>query len=272
LTKIGIIIDKYHLENKVSDFLKYLKTIAEVSIYLEESYLVNSSKIKFDEDIFFVKGKGDLILALVKNIEKETSIPVINSSRGIWYTMNRFMTSVVLQKEGILVPDFSLNPLSDSPPFEDFIVKNIVDQKHYSFIGKIEKINGHLRIFDERALKEAQGGKENYQYFYFQKYIKSKWEYKIYGIGDQVFFYKQLPVLVNKNKMESRVEIEANSELKEIVLKAMRVLDLKITSVDFLRSKESKFYLTDINSIPNFNYIKDGVKIVGNYLLEQAKR
>ena len=272
MTKIGIIIDKHHLENKVSEFLKYLKTIAEVSIYLEESYLLNSSKIKFNEDIFFVKGKGDLILALAKNVENETSIPVINSSRGIWFSMNRFINSVILRKEGISVPDFSLKPLNDTPPFEDFIVKNIIDQKRYSFTGKIEKNKGHLRIFDERALKEAQGGKEFYQYFYYQKFIKSKWEYKVYGIGDQLFFYKQLPLLVNKNKMESRVGIDPISELKEMVLKAMKSLDLKITSVDFLQSKEGKFYLTDINSVPNFNYIKNGVKIIGNYLLEQAKR
>ncbi|KKM61748.1 hypothetical protein LCGC14_1528650, partial [marine sediment metagenome] len=32
------------------------------------------------------------------------------------------------------------------------------------------------------------------------------------------------------------------------------------------------FYLTDINCTPNFNYIKNGAKIVVDFLLKQAKR
>ena len=41
--------------------------------------------------------------------------------------------------------------------------------------------------------------------------------------------------------------------------------------MDFLRSKNGVYYLTDINSSPNFNYIKNGPKIVGDYLIKQAK-
>lgn len=272
MTRVGIIIDKYHLENKVTEFLNYLKKISEVTIYLEETYLLDSSKINFNDDIFFAKGKGDLILALIKNIEKETNIPVINSSKGICLAMNRFLNSTLLRKANISVPNFSLNPLGVSPPFQDYIIKNIIDQKVYSFKGIIDKKNGHLQVIDERALKEAQGGIENYQYLYYQEFIKSKWEFKVYGIGDQLYFYRQLPVLVNENKIESRVKIKEIPELREMVHKAMSILDLKITSVDFLQSIEGKFYLTDINCTPNFNYMENGAKIVADYLIKKAKR
>lgn len=268
-TKIGIIIDEYHLERKVSEFLRYLKSIAEVSLYIEDSYLLNSSNYYFEEDLFFVKGKGEIILGLVKLIEEETSIPVINSSKGIWNAIHRFMNNTLLKKAGIPVPDFSLNPVNTSPPFESYIIKNIIDQKAYKFKPNIEKKNGYLKVSDERALNEAN----SYQYFFYQKFIKSKWEYKIYGIGEeQIYFHKQLPVLVNPNKMETRREIDEIPELKEIALKAMETLDLKITSIDFLKNKNGQFYLTDINCTPNFNYIKNGPKIVGDYLLEQAKK
>ena len=226
--------------------------------------------LDFDENLFFTKAKGDLLLAFVKSIEEETSIPVINSYKGIWLAINRFLNSVFLEKAGIPIPEFSLNPKGSSPPFGDYIIKNIIDQKNYKFKPIVNKINGQLMVADERALKEVDKIDPKYNYLYYQRFIKSKWEYKIYGIGEDVFFYKQLPILVNPNKIESRRKIDDIPELKEYCYKAMEVMDLKITSLDFLKSKD-QFFLSDINCTPNFNYIKDGYKIVVDFLLKQAK-
>ncbi|MFX1378340.1 MAG: RimK family alpha-L-glutamate ligase [Promethearchaeota archaeon] len=270
MKKIGIIIDKYHLKYKVSDFLSYLKSKAEIKLYIEDSFLLSASELEFEEDIFFVKAKGDLVLSLVKLLEEETSIPVINSYRGTWLAINRFLNSLYLQKAGIPIPDFSLNPKGNPPPFRDYIIKNIIDQKNYKFIPIIHKEDGQLRVADERALNEVDKIDPRYNYLYYQKFIKSKWEYKIYGIGENVYFYKQIPILVNPNKMESRRKIDEIPELKEYCYKAMEIMGLKLTSLDFLKSKD-QFYLTDINCTPNFNYIKNGHQIVADYLLKQAK-
>ena len=272
MKKVGIIIDNYHLSYKVTDFLEYLRSLAEVNFYIEESYLLKSSELKFDEDIFFVKAKGTLILGLVKLIEEQTSIPVINSYKAIWLAVNRFLNSTYLKKAGIPVPDFSLSPEGLLPPFNDFIIKNIVDQRNYKFNPIINQQNSHFKIADKRALDEVDGTDIKYKYLYYQKFIKSEWEYKIYGIGENVYFYKQLPILINPNKLESRQEINEIPELKEYCYKAMEVMDLKVTSLDFLRSSDNQFFLTDINCTPNFNYMKDGHKIVADFLLEQAKR
>lgn len=270
MKQVGIIIDKYHLNYKVTDFLKYLKSIAKVNLFVEESFLLRSSNHDFEEDVFFVKGKGELILGLVKLIEETTSVPVINSYKGIWLSINRFLNSTYLRKAGIPVPDFSLNPKDILPPFKDYIIKNIVDQRIYKFDPIYQEVNGRLRVADKRALDEIDGEQEKYKYLYYQKFIKSKWEYKIYGIGEEVYFYKQIPILVNKNKMESRQKINEIQELKEYCLKAMEIMNLEITSLDFLKSKD-QFFLTDINCSPNFNYIKDGHKKVADFLLMQAK-
>ena len=270
MKKIGILIDKYHLKYKVTEFLKYLKSKAEVKIYIEESFLLNGANFNDEEDLFFTKAKGDLILAFMKLIEEESSIPIINSYKGTYLAINRFLNSVYLKKAGIPIPDFSLNPKGSNAPFGDYIIKNIIDQKNYKFKPIVNKVNGRLIVADERALNEVDKTDPKYNYLYYQKFIKSKWEYKIYGIGDDVYFYKQLPILVNPNKTESRRKIEEIPELKEYCYKAMEVMDLKLTSLDFLKSKD-QFFLTDINCTPNFNYIKDGHKIVANYLLKQAK-
>lgn len=269
MVNLGIIIDKYHLERKSAEFLNYLKSKVNITIYLEEEYFLNHSKLNFKENLFFVKGKGDIILTLIKIIENETNIPVINSFKGICTTSNRFINSMLLQKAGIPVPNFSLNPEKIVPTFNDYIIKNINDQKNYAFQPKIEKLNGKLHVKDQRAIDESNLFSH---YYFYQEFIKSKWEYKIYGIGEDLYFYKQIPVLVNPNKMKSRKKIDEIPELKELVIKAMNILDLKITSVDFLKSKKGEYFLTDINSSPNFNYIKNGPKIVGNYLISEAKK
>ncbi|MFX1393915.1 MAG: RimK family alpha-L-glutamate ligase [Promethearchaeota archaeon] len=269
--KIGIITDKFHFEQRLPEFLKYLKSKADVSIYIEESYLLKNQNLNFNEDLFFVKGKSKLILALVRLIQDKTSIPVINSHKGIWLANHRFLNSLMLYKAGIRVPDFSLIPCNSPESYEDFIIKNIIDQKRYAFKPKIKKENGHLKIYDQRALNEVNGGQENYKYFYYQKFIKSKWEYKVYGLGEKFFFYKQIPFLINPNKMETRRKISEILELKEIAFKTMRLMDLKVSSIDFLKSKDGHFYLTDINSLPNFNYIENGPKIFADFLLEQVK-
>ncbi|MFW9894788.1 MAG: hypothetical protein ACFFD7_03195, partial [Candidatus Thorarchaeota archaeon] len=206
--KIGIIIDEYHLDYKVTDFLNYLRKIAEVKLYIEETYCLISNVDNFNEDIFFVKGKGDIILGLVKLIEEQTDIPVINSFRATWLAINRFLNSTFLRKAGIPVPDFSLNPLGTLPPFKDYIIKNIVDQRNYKFTPQIIDEDESMRVADKRALDEVDGEIFQYNFLYYQKFIKSKWEYKVYGIGDNIYFYKQLPILVNPDKTKSRQKIK----------------------------------------------------------------
>lgn len=272
MVKIGLIIDKYHLEKKVIQFLEYCRNVAEVSIYIEEEYLLDFSANKFNEDIFFVKAKGDLVLSIVKLIEESTQIPVINSSKGIFLAFNRFLNSVLLRKAGINIPDFCLLPLGLMPPFKEYIIKNIIDQKNYSFNPKINKEEGNLKVIDIRALEEAEGINAKYNHLYYQEFIKSKWEYKIYTIGEELYFFKQLPILVNPDKMKSRTEIPNIPEIAEMAYKATHILDLEISSIDFLKSKEGIYYLTDINSSPNFNYLKNGPQIVGDYLISRAKR
>ena len=272
MKKVGLIIDKYHLEKKVKEFIVYLKKVCKLSLYVEENYIVDFNEIKFDEDLFFIKGKGDLILTFAKSLELDTDIPVINSSKGIWLAYNRFLNSSLLRSVGINVPNFSLNPIDDAPPFQNFIVKNVRDQDNYAFNPKINTKKGSIEVRDKRALSEVYGNEALYNFFYYQEYIESEFEYKVYGIGENLYFFKQIPVLQNPDKMKSRVAIKPITEIGEITYKVMELFNLKITSLDFLKSKENRYYLTDVNSTPNFNYLKNGPEIVGNYLLSQAKK
>jgi len=272
LITLGLIIDEYHLANKVKEFLDYMQNKVEINLYIEERQFLDLSNIdNFEEDLFFVKAKGELVISLVKLIERETSIPVINSSKAIWLCYNRFLNSTLLKSVGVNVPDFSLNPMGTAPPFEDYIVKNIKDQKNYGFKPIIEENEKTVKIRDERAIIEATGGTYQYEFLYYQQFIKSKWEYKVYCIGDKLYYFKQLPVLINPNKMETRRKIKETKDLRNLSMTAIETIGLKVASLDFLKSQTGEYYLTDINSSPNFNYIKNGAKIVGDYLIQLAK-
>ncbi|MHA1729658.1 MAG: ATP-grasp domain-containing protein [Promethearchaeota archaeon] len=272
MPKIGIITDTYHLKYKLTKLLDYLKDKAQVNFYVEEDFLLSFDDLRLDEDVFFVKTKGNLALTLVRYIERETSIPVFNSYKGICLAINRFLNSLYLRKNGIPVPNFGYSPYHLTPPFENYIIKNAFDQRNIKFKPEIKIKNGKIQVIDKRALINST--EENFHinyHYYYQEFIKSDWEYKIYGIDEKLFFYRQIPVLIEPDKMKSRVKIEEIPLLKEISLKAMKTLDLKITSIDFLKSDDERFYLTDINCMPNFNYIKEGPKLIGDFLIHQAK-
>ena len=272
MIRVGIITDEYHLRKKLGELLNYLRNLVKITLYVEEFHFLNLNNIEFKEDIFFVKAKGDLVLNLIKTIERETGIPVINSSRSIWLAFNRFLNGTLLDKAGVRVPNFSINPLEVDPLFDNFIAKNAIDQKNYAFKPTIERINDTVHIFDERAVNEAKEERGNYPFLYYQEYIESEWEYKVYRIGEKLFFYKQIPILVNPQKMKSRVPIEKDEELTEMAILASDTIGLRVSSMDFQRTKEGEFFLTDINSSPNFNYIKNGPKIIGDYLIQEARR
>jgi len=274
LLKIGIIGTKKYLKNQLQSLLSYLKKRVEISVYLEESFLLTSSSSKhlFNEDLFFVKGKGNVILNLVRYIEKETSIPVINPFNGIWRAMNRFLNSTYLQKAGIRVPPFCLVPEKLNPPFKDFIIKNIIDQEPSSFIPKIESRNGHIHVSDKRALNETEGAQKYYHYYYYQQYIKSQVEYKIYGIGEQLFYFERIPTIKNPHRMVPKIEIKKISELEEPSRKVMEIFNLKVVSLDFLKSKEGYYYLIDVNSGPKFISVKNGAEILGEFLIDYVKK
>ncbi len=270
--KIGIITDDYHFKNKLSELFNYLKDKADIRIYLEQDYLLSFENLNFNEDIFFVKTKGDLALGLVRFIERETSIPVINSYSGIFLAMHRFLNSIYLQRNSIRVPNFALYPINKLPPFNNYIIKNLIDQKNYVFEPQYNAFNDKHRVIDKRALEESHEEEKIYHYYYYQEFIESEWEYKVYGVGDEIYFYKQIPILMEPNKTKTRKKIPRIPELEEMSLKAMEALNLKIASMDFLKSERELFYLTDINSTPNFTYMERGAQIIGDFLMEQAKK
>jgi len=271
--KVGIITNAYEVP-RLRSLVDYLGKKAEVRLYVEEDFLLDFHNLKFQENVFFTKGKGYVLLTIARLAEeygRPRGVVVVNDARSVWIAMHRFMHFTIARNAGIRVPDFALGreaPLN----FSKFIAKNIIDQNHLRdldvlpFVGTSDRAVPYIRTGEEAGddpiVKE---------FHLFQRFVESEYEYKVYGFGHRLFYYRQVPVLENPNKMETRVPIDEIPELRRMALLAMKATGLRVTSMDFL-CMDGKFYLTDINAIPNFNYLPHGPKILGDYLLELADK
>lgn len=271
--KVGIITNEYEVP-RVQSLVEYLESRgAEVTFYVEERVVVSHPAPPLPEDVFFTKGKGYVLLTLARLAEEagaSRGVPVVNSWRAIWVAMHRFMHCLLCDRAGVRVAPYSFGR-AGSTRFGSFIAKNVIDQNHLRLLAQLPIIGPDGADLPSIPTGEEAGTDPRVpEFHFFQKELHSEYEYKVYGFGDQLFFYRQAPVLVNPNKRETRVPIDPIPELETMARRAMTATGLRVASIDFLE-EGGKFYLTDINAIPNFNYMREGPRVLGDYLLELAR-
>ena len=271
--KVGIITNAYEVP-RIRSLVDYLERGAEVKLYVEEEFLFDFHNLSFDENVFFTKGKGYVLLTIARLAEeygKPRGVVVVNDARSVWIAMHRFMHFTIARKAGVRVPDFGLGQKAPKH-FGKFIAKNIIDQNHLRNLDILPFVGESGDEVPTMGTGEEAGEDPRVRYFHlFQRFVESEYEYKVYGFGDRLFYYRQTPVLENPNKMETRVPVDEIPELRRMARLAMKATGLRVTSMDFL-CENDKYYLTDINAIPNFNYMSKGPEILGDYLLDLAGR
>ena len=266
--KVGIIATAHEVP-RIQSLLRYLERETDVSLYVDEESLVDSRATTFDDQVIFTKGRGYALLTMAR-IAEAAGIPVVNSARSTWIATHRPLASIVCRQAGVRVPEFSVG-MSGPAAFDKVIVKNIVDQNHLRFLDILPIVAEPGSTIPPIATAEEAGTSELApRYHFYQRFLRTEFEYKVYGFGDRLLYYRQRPVLVNPDKMSTRVQIDEVPQLARAARLAMSATGLAIASLDFLE-EDGEFYLTDVNSTPNFNHIADGAKIVGDYLLAIAR-
>ena len=266
--KIGILATSHEVPRV--QLLRYLQPRAEVRVYVDEEALVDSGKTPFDEQLMFTKGRGYALLTMARMAEA-AGIAVVNSAHATWMGMHRMAASIVCRAAGVRVPEFAL---AMSPPatFDRAIVKNVVDQHHLRFLDVLPIVAESGSTIPPIATAEEAGGLEHVtEYHFYQRFLRTEFEYKVYGFGGTLLYFRQQPVLVNPDKMSTRVQIDEVPALAQAARAAMRATGLAIASLDFLE-EDGTFYLTDVNCTPNFNHVDGGAALVGEHLLACASR
>ncbi|GAB4328091.1 MAG: hypothetical protein Kow0069_35200 [Promethearchaeota archaeon] len=271
--RIGIITNAYEAP-RVRPLANYLESRgAHVAWYVEEERVADSAGLPFNEDAFFVKGKGYVLVELARLAQEygdEVGAPVVNSPRAIWNAAHRFVYCLLCRRAGVPVPAFSVARAEDAR-FDRFIAKNLIDQNHLRALDAFPVVGRPGDPIPDLNTGEEAGRDSIVPRFHLvQEYVESEYEYKVYVFGPKFFFYRQVPVLVNPHKMETRVPVPEDPELRSLAAAAVGALGLEVASVDFLKPEGRGYLLTDINSIPNFNYVEHGPGVLGEYLLSRA--
>ena len=266
--KVGIIATAHEVP-RVASLLRHLGPRAQVTLHVDEETLVDSRDTAFDEDVLFTKGRGYGLLTMARIAEAQ-GVCVVNSARATWLATHRPLCGLACRQAGVRVPDFALGTAVPAS-FERTIVKNVVDHHHLRFLDVLPIVAAPGDAIPSVATAEEAGDGEIVPRFhYFQRFLRTRWEYKVYVVGERQWHFRQAPVLANPDKMSTRVKIEPVPELEAAATRAVRATGLVVASLDFLE-EDGLYYLTDVNCTPNFNYLEDGAAIVGDFLVTLAR-
>jgi len=106
---------------------------------------------------------------------------------------------------------------------------------------------------------------------YAQAFIESAWEHKVYLVGDEVFAFRQRPVLVAPDKMSTRRRVKIDPALERLARKAAEALGLELAGVDFLMERgEPK--VTDVNSNQGLHAFPEGFPALEAHLVRARRR
>ncbi|MFO1312484.1 MAG: hypothetical protein U1F41_10535 [Burkholderiales bacterium] len=266
--KVGIIATAHEVP-RVASLLRHLGKRAQVTLRVDEDTLVDSREAAFDEDVIFTKGRGYGLLTLARLAESR-GVRVVNSAHATWLATHRFLCGLACRQAGVRVPEFALGTTAPAS-FGRAIVKNVVDHHHLRFLDVLPIVARAGQAIPPVPTAEEAGERETAARFhYFQRFLRTRYEYKVYVIGERQLHFRQAPVLVNPDKMATRVPIDAVPELEEAARGVVRATGLAIASLDFLE-EDGVFYLTDVNSTPNYDYLEAGAAMVGDYLVALAQ-
>jgi len=255
MTTVGIVTNAYEV-GRLQRVIAALeaKPSVRVELFVEDTQVFVSERDCSRWDVCFTKGRGPIIQAQALAAEA-AGVPTHNCAWAILVTNHRFLTSVLADTAGVPQPDYAFGYERDLQ-FPELIEKNTSVEFDGKFTPRIRS-----------KVPESLG--EGHQ-AYFQRAIHAAWEYKVHSVGETYRCFKQLPVAVNPNKMASRVAIPDEPLLLDYARRVKAATRLTVTSMDFLKEDEH-FYLTDVNSAPNFNYMEDGASWLADWLVLQGR-
>jgi RimK family alpha-L-glutamate ligase len=199
-------------------------------------------------------------------------VRVINSASAIERTVDKYYTSFLLSDAGILTPrtlvteDFE-TAIDACREMGDVVIKPLFGSE-----GK-----GMVRACDvETAYRVLRAWELNRYIYYIQEYLPHFQEdIRAFVIGEEVVAAMRRRGKGWKTNYSQGAEAEAvelSSEMKELALKAARLVNLDYAGVDIIPAENGKTYVVEINSIPGWRGLQKatGQRIaerIVNYLL-----
>ena len=211
-------------------------------------------------------------LDILRAIE-EYGVRLINSREALELASDKFLTSLILEKNNIPTPKTIIceNPKEALDSFEklgnDVVLKPLFGSKGIGITRLNDKAFAENVIYSLGHLNEV---------FYLQEFIEHyNRDIRILVIGDKAIagMYRVSDNWKTNIHTGARMEpIELTNELKQLAMKAAKVVKTEIAGVDIIES-EKDFYVLEVNSIPGFTALQKVTDInileeIINYFLE----
>ncbi len=178
---------------------------------------------------------------------------------------NKFMNYALLLKSGIKIP-----------PTKQFIPNSNYFESEYLVVKPLHGKRGQgLRKIKAEELSKLKLEGE----FIVQPFLNIEHEYRVLVIGGEVIgaFEKRSNTWIrNISQGAEAVAVEVNEEMKEVAIKACKVLNTEIGGVDIAYSKSIP-YVFEVNRSPGFKAFEASTKInvalkIVEYLHNKAKK
>jgi RimK family alpha-L-glutamate ligase len=200
------------------------------------------------QKIFF---RLDILTAI-----EELNIRLINSRESLEIASDKFLTSIFLQNHDIPTPKTMIcEKTSDALSAFDELGKDVILKPLYGSKGI-----GITRITDKAFAENViyALGQLNHV-FYLQEFVEHKnRDIRILVLGDKAVagMYRVSNNWKTNVHAGARVEgLELNDELKELAIKAAKIVRTEIAGVDIIETKNG-YQVLEVNSIPGFTALQ----------------
>lgn len=262
---------------KFNEIIVHLKN-GEESIYVKNINIVNY----LDAVIVRPIGRSSLDQAIYRldilySID-DLGIKVINSPSAIEKAVDKYRTLHLLLKSGLPVPE------------------TLVTENSLLMLRNLDKLNGDIvikPIFGSRGFGSTKVGDKDIiwriartlSYFrkvlYFQRYIEhGHKDIRAFVVGDEViaamYRYNPYSWKTNVARGGKPIPFTPNEEIRELAIKASKVIGCEYAGVDIIETK-NKYYILEVNSQPTWRGLQSITKVniankIVKYIVDTIKR
>jgi RimK family alpha-L-glutamate ligase len=179
-------------------------------------------------------------------------VRVVNSASAIERTVDKYYTSFLLSDVGIPTPRTMVTEDFETAMAACREMKDVILKPLFGSEGK-----GMVRAADEEtAYRVLRAWELNRCIYYIQEYLPHFQEdIRAFVIGDEVvaaMLRRGSGWKTNFSQGAAVQPVELSEEMRELSLKATRVIGLDYAGVDLMKAEDGRTYVVEINSIPGW--------------------
>jgi tetrahydromethanopterin:alpha-L-glutamate ligase len=188
----------------------------------------------------------------ILHILKAQGVAVYNDGKAIERTVDKAMTSFLLQQYSIATPNTWVCESRQQ-------AHNIINRHHQLVVKPLFGSQGQgVRLVDSRKLPLPMDTFVD-GVFYLQQFIEATHDYRVFIVNEQVVAAMQRTgeTWLHNVAQGARCKEIDDKDVLDIALQAASALDIAYCGVDVIRDKAGKCWVLEVNSIPAWRGLQE---------------